>query len=249
MVGGYPYKEGRQTDIIDMEDPSFDCGKENLFPIDILNPVGGLIGQTPMVCGGITSGNPALVKACYTFHENGGWKEDQTATMNYRRNGAEIGSVIIDNKLIVAGGSNYSSERAMQSSIELVSPNTKATILPMEIEDGIQDGCVVRWDTNTFMIIGGNICYGNKWERFGKDTFFVHMDNNTVTKGPQLIDGRRNFACNEIIVNGEPFIVAAGGYTSKNDYTLVEMLSIPNYVDGWKKGQNFKSIIGKIGQL
>ena len=37
VVGGYPYKEGRQTDIIDMENPSFDCGKENLFPIDIMN--------------------------------------------------------------------------------------------------------------------------------------------------------------------------------------------------------------------
>ena len=120
VVTGYPWDNGRRTEIIDLEDSSFTCSKVNQFPIKLYGSTGGLVGSTPFVCGGLYS---SYSNACYTLQENGAWKQDRTASLNTARYYAASGSVIMRNQLVIAGGHNGK----YLSSIELASPNARTT--------------------------------------------------------------------------------------------------------------------------
>ena len=97
---GSTWDNGRRTEIIDLEDSSFTCSKVNQFPVKLRGSTGGLVGSTPFVCGGYTS---SYSNACYTLQENGAWKQDRTAYLNTARGYAAYGSVIMSNKLVIAG--------------------------------------------------------------------------------------------------------------------------------------------------
>ena len=222
VTTGMPYNNGRQTEVIDLNNSSFSCFIPNHFPITLRAASGGLIGQTPFVCGGQTGSGYS--KACFTLEEDGSWKEDKLALLNTARSDAAVGAVVIHNQLVLAGGRGDSGRL---TTMELVSPNTASKTLPVELPGINYSPCVVRWDASTFMVIGGG------GSEVYKETHFVNIDNNTITDGPPLINGRLYFACNEMSVNGESFIVVAGG--SKSTGTT-EVLSKTNVGNGWKQG-------------
>ena len=68
------------------------------------------------------------------------------------------------------------------------------------------------------------------------------MANNTVTNGPSLLTGRGNFACHTINVNGEDYIIVAGGIGALKS---TEYLQKANYASGWKKSKN-RTVLGKF---
>ena len=224
VATGNPGSAGRNTEIIDLEDATFECIKPNHFPISLGAANGGLIGTTPFVCGG---------SSCYALEENGEWKEDKTATLPTRIFYSAAGSVIIDDKLIIAGG-QYGKNLA---AIELLAPNTKPMTLPISLPEGMSGSCIVSWDSTTFMIIGGQS------DRLGliKETFFFNLDNNTMTNGPDLLVARRWLACHEIDVSGEEFIIVAGGHGGQAPQKT-EVLAKSSFKDGWKYGKNFKQL-------
>ena len=150
------------TRIVDLEDPTFSC-EVNQFPIELVKATGGLIGQTPFVCGGMKGHTSS--KACYVLEEeNGEWKEDHIAALNGERSIAATGSVIINDKLVLAGGFDGIKE---MSTIEMVAPNTRSSILPIELPFGMSGSCIVPWDNNTFLVIGGGAYSGRK------ETYFL----------------------------------------------------------------------------
>ena len=227
VVTGSPYRNGKQSEIIDLEDATFECTLVNQFPVELYFAIGGLVGETPMVCGG-SLGSGSKSKACYTLQGNGAWMEDQSAALNRARVNAATGLAVWNNQLVVAGGYSPSLSQYLQT-IELVSPNTRAKTLSFTLPLGLGLSCIVKWDDDTFYVIGG---YSTRSSR-SKETFFINMRNETVTQGPELIDGRRYLACQEMIVGGEPFIVVAGGSGAK---TRTEMLSKSNFANGWVQG-------------
>merc|ERR1712062_623222 len=79
---------------------------------------------------------------------------------------------------------------------------------------------------NTFMIIGGHS------GSYRTQTHFIHMANNTYTNGPNLRLARHYFACHTMTINGEDFIIVAGGYGAEKS---TEYLQKANYGSGWKK--------------
>ena len=92
--------------------------------------------------------------------------------------------------------------------------------------------CIVPWDANTFMVIGGNPDPGySTTSQIG--TFLFNLNDNTVTIGPALINARFRHACSEMTVNGEEFIVVTGGNPVKQS---TEYLSKASFNDGWKEG-------------
>ena len=111
IVTGGPQK----TEIIDIKDPSFNCTKPKQFPVSWSHAVGGLVGQVPFVC--YTGTN------CYALQQSGSWQKDRYATGEYH---AAIGSVVLHNKLVIAGG--YIN-RNILSTIKVASPNTRTTTL------------------------------------------------------------------------------------------------------------------------
>ena len=225
VVTGDPFGNGRHTEIIDLEDSSFSCSKVEQFPKVLYGAVGGLIGQTPFVCGG-GKFDGSYSSYCYALRENGSWETDATAALNTERYMAATGSVLMTNKLVLAGGK--ASNRV--STIELASPNTRSTTLSVRLPVGLSHSCIVPWDSDTFMVIGGDDG-GSK-----KKTYFVHMNNDTITNGPNLLKGRYYLACHEMIVNNEAFILVTGGHHVERS---TEVLSKNNYRDGWKKGKHY----------
>ena len=226
VVTGSPWNNGRRTEIIDLEDSSFTCSKVNQFPVKLYGSTGGLVGSTPFVCGGYSSLS-SYSNACYTLQENGAWKQDRTASLNTARHYAASGSVIMRNKLVIAGGHNGNP----LSSIELASPNARTTTLPRGLPRGLWSSCIVPWDANTFMVIGGISSSGAS----RRETYFITPSNKTVTNGPKLQNARGYVACHDMIVNGEEFIIVVGGHSGHE--RTIEVLSKARVGDGWKKGK------------
>ena len=93
--------------------------------------------------------------------------------------------------------------------------------------------CIVPWDDNTFMVIGGNPSSSGYTKDSKIGTYLVNLNDNTVTVGPALINARFRHACSEMTVNGEEFIVVTGGNPVKQS---TEYLSKASFNDGWKEG-------------
>ena len=215
------------TEIVDLEDASFKCTVSQ-FPTSVSGATGGLVGNTPMICGGylfygVGDYYGDSLKSCYSLKENGEWKFESNLTTP--RAYAANGDVIINHKLVIAGGYNGS----ILDTIEVVAPNTKSRTLPIRLPVAMYGSCMVPWDTNTFLIIGG---YGSTYRR---QTYFINMANNTYTTGPDLLTARDFFACNTMNVNGEDFIIVAGGNGAPKS---TEYLPKANYESGWQKSKH-----------
>ena len=184
------------------------------------------MGNTALICGGAyNSGGWQYQKSCYSLKEDGAWKLEASSLITARL-GAATGSVIINNKLVLAGGYNGN----YLATIEVVAPNEESETLPISLPVGMYGSCIVPWDTNTFMIIGGWV------GRNRRETYFFNMANNERTDGPSLLTGRNNFACNTMNVNGEDYIIVAGGNGATRS---TEYLPKTNYGSGWQKSKNW----------
>ena len=73
-----------------------------------------------------------------------------------------------------------------------------------------------------------------------RQTYFINMANNRITNGPNLLTARRFFACHTMQVNGEDFIIVAGGWGRQGSSPegSMEYLHKANYASGWKKGKS-----------
>merc|ERR1712062_612424 len=195
---------------------------------DVWGATGGLVGNTPLICGGYQR---RYQNSCYSLKEDGTWKLE--SNLNTARNSAANGKVIMNNKLVIAGGSSNENYLA---TIEVVAPNTRSRTLPIRLPVAMSGSCIVPWDTNTFLIIGG---FSGATR---SKTYFFSMANNTYTNGPSLLTARSFFACHTMKINGEDFIIVAGGFGATKS---TEYLRKANYESGWKKSVylpvNFKS--------
>ena len=181
------------------------------------------MGNTPLICGGRIGSN--YQNSCYSLKEDGAWKLEASSLITARL-GAATGSVIINNKLVLAGGYNGN----YLATIEVVAPNEESVTLPISLPAGIAGSCIVPWDTNTFMIIGG---YSGSDRR---ETYFFNMVNNERTNGPSLLTARRYFGCHSMNINGEEYIIVAGGSGATKS---TEYLQKANYGSGWQKCKNW----------
>ena len=183
-------------------------------------------------------------QACYALQEDGSWKEEE-ATLSKGRMWYGSGSVVLNDELVIARGLG-SFRDSMSTSIEVVGGRiTKARTLegiklPVETTFG---SCIVPWDTDTFLVIGGNLDDATiphpKYSQ--KATYFVNIEKKTVIKGPDLKKARYYHACGEMIVDGEEFIVVTGGYGGYFEGTQksTEYLSKASFVfenGGWQIG-------------
>ena len=236
-------RESRETEILDLENPDFVCATMlQQFPEDTWSATGGLIRQKPMICGGrfrFTRFEKRLSQACYTLQEDGSWKEDG-ATLSKGRMWYGSGSVVLNNELVIARGWDLNS---FSKSIEVVGGRkTKARTLDnIELPIETFNSCIVPWNADTFMVIGGNPYKyggGDLPPKSQKRTYFVDIKKKTVTNGPDLNNARYRHGCSEMIVDGEEFIVVTGGHGPKESvHKSTEYLSKASFkTDGWQEG-------------
>ena len=84
-------------------------------------------------------------------------------------------------------------------------------------------GCVVRWDDSTLMIIGSN------WYNT-PDTYFYGLHGRSP--GPDMIVIRTGHACQELIVQGQEYVIVAGGGSERSS----EILSKSSKQNRWQRG-------------
>ena len=103
IATGYPYDDGRNTEIIDVEDSNFRCTKVEQFPVKLHGASGGLMnGHTPFICGGrgYINGYWTYSTDCYQLEEAGSWAKDERATLTTGRGWAGYGSVVLNKNLV-----------------------------------------------------------------------------------------------------------------------------------------------------
>ena len=90
----------------------------------------------------------------------------------------------------------------------------------------LRGSCLVRWDNDTLMLISGGY-----WD--SKKTYFINYGATygAITEGPTLKKKRYYSACQEMVVNGEEFVIVAGGNWEWNS---VEVLSKKYPEKGWQ---------------
>ena len=219
----------QNTELIDLADPAFKCTISQFPRSGSWAATGGLIGNTALICGGY-DGNRQ--KSCYSLKEDGDWNLEASSYLNTARNSAANGDIVMNNKLVIAGGWTIGKRL---DTIEVVAPNTQAVTLPIRLPVATSTSCIVPWDTNTFLIIGG-------WDgTYRKQTYFINIANNTIANGPDLLTARFSFGCHDMKINGEDFIIVAGG---NGAWQSTEYLQKANYQSGWKKSKNY--IVAKI---
>ena len=169
--------------------------------------------------------------------EDGAWNYEVSSDLNTARYWAAKGFVVMNNSLVIAGGA---SEYYLDT-IEVVGPNTESRTLPISLPNPQYGSCIVPWDDDTFMLIEGkafitsiDFAYAT-----GK-TYFINMANNIITNGPKMLKGRYNFACHTLNINGDDYIIVAGGESSAKS---TEILSKANYESGWIESKNGQQCI------
>ena len=222
------------TEIIDLENSKFACSKVGKFPKILFKANGGLVGKTPMVCGGWSSGT--FKKSCYNLEENGVWKEDEKAKLVRGKQNQISGNVVIKDQLFIPESiAKSGSDSSWYLNFEMVEPGKKQKALePMNkwglfsIISTTLKSCIVKWDDNTIMLIGMGASK--------KETFFINMGNKTVTPGPKLLKGRSDHRCNEMTVNGEEFVIVTGG-RGLSPLKSTEILAKSSFGKGWQAGK------------
>ena len=224
---------------MDVDNSTFHCNKfhKRSFPVKLFGATGGLIrGQTPFICGGNDRSNMKKSRDCYNLNETGRWTKDTTAILNTTTIGfASTGSVVLNNSLVVSGYSG-----PFLTSFELVSPNRRPKSLTITLPLELYDHCMVKWDSETFMVIGGRQ-NTKKNSRIRAETIFINIRTNTLKNGPPMNITRYAFACGEMKVQGESYIVVSGGVGRAG----VQLLNKGKIAQGWQKGK----LINKINHL
>ena len=128
------------------------------------------------------------------------------------------------NQLVISGGQNSG---GYLNTIELVTPNARAKTLSVQLPKAFYLHCNVPWDSETFLVTGGTGGGGKA------DTFFVHVNNATLTNGPRLKLARWDHACAELNVLGKSYVIVSGGQGSKT----TEVLDKGNVGQGWQQGK------------
>ena len=200
------YISTRNSEIFDLSSGSAVQCTIQPFPIDqLFGASGGVVDGTPLICAGygIINGQFLYSTTCHSLNPQGHWIEDQAIALTQGR--MYSGSVVMQSQLLMVGGYDGSS---VFKTILSIKPNTGASILSIQLPHGLYSTCVVAWNATTFLVTGGWSDQSNSEQ----GTYFVNVDENRVTPGPPMQNGRSFHGCQEIKIQGNSYIIVGGGW-------------------------------------
>ena len=196
------------------------CNNWPNFPIRVEAAIGGLIGDTVIICGGYDGGG--FVDECYSLTSE---KAKLVTHMSVARYGA-ASIVLNDNTLWVTGGVNpvrLASTEYVKETGTMVGPD-----LPMVL----YYHAMVAINSTFSMVIGG---YSNG-SSYASTFFFDHNEDKWIN-GPSLMQVRSSHAAGIVTdeVTDEHFVAVTGGsYSSEPIFYLdsSEILQDREWVQG-----------------
>jgi N-acetylneuraminic acid mutarotase len=171
------------------------CNNWPDYPISVWQALGGLIGNTVLICGG-----SSYVDECYSLTSE---KATLVTHMSVgRRYAASI--VINDKTLWVTGGNNGGSH----ASTEYVT--LTGTMLGPDLPMTLYTHAMVAINRTCSMVIGGR----DENYYYSASTFFYDRNEEEWINGPSLMQARAYHAAGIVTddVTGEHFVAVTGGY-------------------------------------
>ena len=210
ITTGWSSSSSLKTEIIDLSDPTKSCLIEDdistITSYSLLRSTGGLLGTTPVICGGYeTSGN--TLNECLLYGTS------QVLTMNSNRGGHS--SVALNNSMLwILGG--YSN--GLSDSTEFISID--GAVNGPTLPEAVEASCAVKFPETGFVYLIG----GRTPSDFPSNNVWVANPSNefAFNQGPSLITARGHHTCGTMSIGAKSIIVAAGG--NPGFLTSVEIL-------------------------
>ena len=200
VVGGnLASSSGPSTEVIDL-DPSSTCNSFGDLDIYREYSVGGLLGNTPIVCGGSSS---SIRQSCLIFGQ------PQTITMTEPRYFAA--SVVLNTTTMwVIGGWDGSNRLSSTEFITL----EKAVTGP-SLPHALLYHCAVKFNESQIYVIGGEDKEGVNNGQYTNDVYvFNPLDNFSYIHHSAMNYQRGNHGC-AVMNDGESLIIVVAGGNGK----------------------------------
>ena len=193
------------------------------IPSKRVNAVGGLLGSTPIICGGFHGS--VWYDSCITLIQSR-WRETHTMATNKRASssiqlnattlwiiGGENGIGVLDSTDFVGVG--------LDSAVGNPGPN-----LPY----AMSASCSVKYSEDKVYVLGGH----DGSSRFNKVLIFNPMNGFTHIEGPSMITKRSGHLCGLMSNGQQSKIVVAGGYNNGGYLSAVEIFdpTTNNWISG-----------------
>ena len=227
VIGGdcrscYRYQQ-KQTDVIDLTDPSLICTSVfgELESVRT-NSIGGLINETPILCGGVNE------KTCIVF----GQTKTSIKLNEPRSRAASV--VLNETTLWIMGGSVPFPGTAL-SSTELITLDPATSVNGPALPNELYASCAVKYNDTHIYLAGGYD--GSDWtNKVWIYNTILDAGSSSWTEGPRMNNKRGTHGCTVLHHGQSSWIVVAGGYDGKKPVTSMEILD-PNKKK-WVQGEN-----------
>ena len=198
VATGRPSDHGVMTEIVDLTDPSMSCLTEDI-PYRF-SSAGGLLGKTPVICGGWGGTQSGLLNECLLYGTS------QVITMNSRR--SYFASVALNKSMLWMMGGWDGNNR--YDSTEFIT--TDGSINGPTLPEAIYNTCAVKFtETGSVYLVGGN----NGGSTYTNNVWVANPSNEfSFTQGPSLVTNRGVHACGTMSIGAKSIILAAGGYNN-----------------------------------
>ena len=223
------------SELIDLSSDDDDqCFNWVDYPLELYAATGGLLGNTPLICGGKLPGIQLHgltqpVDECYSLN---GDKSTFVTKMLVKRSSAA--SIVINETILwVTGGSGgyYNGFLASSEYIRL-SGSSPGPDLPMTL----YSHAMIAINTTHSMVIGGR---NSNWDSIDLTFYFDHGNQQWIN-GPRLLQARYDHAVG--IVNDEVtmtnLVIVTGGSQYSNGFSPYNIDSTEIMVDSqWSLGK------------
>ena len=214
VAAGYPYSGICQ--VLDMNSSSIACPNLPSYPTSITLSAGGIVGDSPIICGGLLPSG--RVDTCYRFEKTtNSWKLH--ASLNFKR--SHNSGAVVKGALFIGGGMQTNNDRSVSdiASTDFIYSDGTVESGP-DLPKAMHGHCMVTLPSGKVMILGG---------RKMKSVYIFDPEDNTFTSGPSMSYERGHLGCaifNSPQHDNRPIVLAAGGYDQLTaevyDYTNAE---------------------------
>ena len=187
-------------------------------PSERSDAVGGLLGSTPILCGGFDD-NVKDQDSCFTLKDSHWHQTHKMTTKRYYSASVQINA----STLWILGG--WNGDRLDSS--EFVELDSTVGKPGPKLPYAVAGHCAVKYKNKVYVIGGYDSSYLNKVLIFNPMNDFTHIE------GPPLITKRSYHACGLMTNGQQPKIVVAGGY-NPNYLSSVEIFdpTVNNWIPG-----------------
>ena len=247
IIGGITESQNILTEVVELVNtdstPSY-----GQLPDTQIGAVGGMLGNAPILCGGIDF---RIIFSDYCMYfQNSQWVLSHT--MNEYRAGS-IGIQINSTTLWILGGT-YGIGNTMTNldSSEFIILGQNKGVLGPKLPDKIQTGCAVKLSERAIFVIGGLIQNTITTILSPRKDVWIYDPQNGFArkKGPSLNIARAGHSCSTMKAGENTFIVVAGGFNlwSLISQKILDSVEIYNTNDNtWHSGKRRSSMHFLIG--